>query len=72
MPNSKQMNNITFDRIKYNSAIIKLIENYLSKYPDLRFNQLMYILNGTDDFFNEEPKQTYSRFYKKLNEENGQ
>ncbi len=55
------------DRKLYNNLIIEklfkiLIEN------DLRFNQLIYLINGTKDYFNEEPKETYKRICKLLND----
>lgn len=58
-------------RPEFNKKIIELLERVLvdGELTDcraLRFNQLMYILNGTEDFFNEEPTDTYRRFKKTL------
>jgi hypothetical protein len=32
----------------------------------MRFNQMMYIINETKDYFNEEPWDTYERLKKAL------
>lgn len=58
------------DKIKkrkiYNFKIIMLLIKQLFKEPHLRFNQLIFILNKTDDYFSEEPQETYNRFKKIL------
>lgn len=47
-----------------NELILQLISEYLrGKGRELRFNQLMYILNGTEDYFHEEPAETLARLY---------
>lgn len=52
-----------------NELILQLLDEYLrGAGRELRFNQLMYILNGTEDYFNEEPAETLARFSAKLNE----
>lgn len=56
--------NIVSERNHDNHECLEFISNELKKNPDLRFNQLMYILNGTDDWFNEEPSKTLSRWKK--------
>lgn len=57
------------ERIEYNNKIIELISNFLNNHNDIRFNQLMYILNNTVDYFNEEPQITYKRFLDTLQNE---
>ena len=57
------------ERKEYNNKIIELISNFLDTHNDIRFNQLMYILNNTVDYFNEEPKITYKRFLNTLQNE---
>lgn len=55
-------------RCQDNELILQLISEYLrGKGRELRFNQLMYILNGTEDYFHEEPAETLARFLTKLN-----
>lgn len=53
-------------RVLYNSMILNKLYDILDKNPDLRFNQLMYIINSTDDYFNEEPWATYKRISEKF------
>ncbi len=60
------MTELDLNRQIYNQKILDLITNYLSKYPCIRFNQLMYIINETNDYFNEEPWDTYERLKKAL------
>jgi hypothetical protein len=48
------MTELDINRQIYNQKILDLITKYLSKYPCIRFNQLMYIINETNDYFNEE------------------
>lgn len=46
-----------------NELILQLLGEYLrGTGRELRFNQLMYILNGTEDYFYEEPEDTLARF----------
>lgn len=60
------MTELDLNRQIYNQKILDLITKYLSKYPCIRFNQLIYIINGTKDYFNEEPWDTYERLKKAL------
>jgi hypothetical protein len=59
------MTEIDLNRQIYNQKILDLITNLLSKHPYIRFNQLMYIINETNDYFNEEPWDTYERIKNK-------
>lgn len=53
-------------REKYNEKILYELTNILNENPTLRFNQIMFILNETNDYFNEEPKKTYERLKQKF------
>lgn len=53
-------------REQHNSLILNKLHDILDKNPDLRFNQLMYIINDTNDYFNEEPWVTYKRISEKF------
>lgn len=65
--NTKQ---IMRQREKYNEKILYKLSQILNENPTLRFNQIMFILNETNDYFNEEPKITYERLKQKFNKEN--
>lgn len=61
--------NLDFDAKRHhdNELILQLLGEYLrGEGRGLRFNQLMYILNGTEDYFHEEPAETLARFRAKL------
>lgn len=46
-----------------NELILQLLGEYLrGEGRELRFNQLMYLLNGREDYFYEEPAETLVRF----------
>lgn len=46
-----------------NEQILQLLSEYLrGEGRELRFNQLMFILNQTQDYFYEEPEETLRRF----------
>ena len=60
------MTELDVNRQIYNQKILDLITRFLSNHPYLRFNQLMYVINETNDYFNEEPWDTYERIKKKL------
>lgn len=49
-------------RLSKNFEIINLLSEYLMKYPDLRFSQLMWCLDQGEDHFNEEPEETLKRY----------
>lgn len=57
--------NLDFDekRCHDNELVLQLLGEYLKgEGRGLRFNQLMYLLNGTEDYFHEEPAETLVRF----------
>lgn len=57
--------NLDFDekRRHDNELIMQLLGAHLqSEGQELRFNQLMYILNSTEDYFHEEPAETLARY----------
>ena len=64
------------NRQKDNKAIIEIINDYVEKYPELRFGQILYVLgmirqdeNGNcnlSDIFNEEPIDTLIRIENSL------
>ena len=60
------MTELDFKRQLYNKKILDLITKFLSDHPYLRFNQLIYIINETNDYFNEEPQVTLQRIKEKL------
>lgn len=65
----RQNQDFATKRFLDNELILQLLDEYLrGAGRELRFNQLMYILNGTEDYFNEEPAETLARFSAKLNE----
>lgn len=50
-------------RQRYNEQVLQLLSEYLrGEGRELRFNQLMFILNQTQDYFYEEPEETLRRF----------
>lgn len=51
-------------RKEYNKKLLSLIEKILNKFPNFRFEQLIYILDGTKDHFYEEPDATLKRWTK--------
>ena len=58
-------NKLKDNRKKYNQEIIDILSKELES-GDLRFNQLIYIINETNDYFNEEPQITLQRIKEKL------
>ena len=58
-------NKLKENRKKYNQEIIDILSKELES-GDLRFNQLIYIINETNDYFNEEPHITLKRIKEKL------
>ena len=58
-------NKLKENRKKYNQEIIDILSKELES-GDLRFNQLIYIINETNDYFNEEPQVTLQRIKEKL------
>jgi hypothetical protein len=59
-------NKLKENRSINNKLILDILYNQLES-GDLRFNQLMYIINETNDYFNEEPHITLKRIKEKLN-----
>lgn len=59
-------NKLKENRSINNKLILDILHNQLES-GDLRFNQLMYIINETNDYFNEEPHITLKRIKEKLN-----
>lgn len=53
-------------RDDYNRRILDTISKILDKCPELRFNQIMYIINEQRDYFNEEPWITLDRINEKF------
>lgn len=60
------MTELDLNRQIYNQKILDYITEFLGRHPYIRFNQLMYVINGTDDFYAEEPWDTYKRIKNKL------
>lgn len=62
------------NRQNSNEAIIKILADTVKKYPDLRFGQILYILDiirqdksgNIIDIFSEEPDDTLRRIKRKL------
>ena len=54
------------NRQKINKKILKNLQKYINKYPQIRFGQALYALNIIDkeDIFNEEPEAIYKRMRK--------
>lgn len=59
-------NKLKENRSINNKLILDILHNQLES-GDLRFNQLIYIINETNDYFNEEPHITLKRIKEKLN-----
>lgn len=49
-------------RLKLNLEIIEYLKGILTKYPELRFTQLLWILEEGKDHFFEEPEDTLKRY----------
>lgn len=54
-------------RLDYNIRICELLKEFLMKNTNIRFNQIIEILNGGEDRFDEEPEVTFKRFTDVLN-----
>ena len=54
-------------RQEYNQLIIDYI-NFKLNDSQIRFNQLMYIINETKDYFYEEPWETWERIKRKFDD----
>ena len=53
------------DRQLYNRVILKLLSNYVEKYPDIRFGQMLCNL-GIKTYFDEESRETYLNLSKTI------
>lgn len=65
------ISNTLKNRKKYNQKILTILEREVEENPQLRFIQILHILgiiDGTDKFY-EEPKLTYEKIKKEINEE---
>ena len=56
---------LTLNRQIYNQKILDLISETLVKHPDTRFGQCVYLYKN-NDYFHEEPWDTYERLKKAL------
>lgn len=56
----------TANRQVYNRAILKLLSNYVEKYPDIRFGQMLYNL-GVNPHFDQESRETYWNLNETIN-----
>lgn len=54
------------NRQLYNRAILKILSDYIEKYPDIRFGQMLYNL-GVNPHFNEESRETYCNLNETIN-----
>ena len=54
------------NRQVYNRAILKILSNYVEKYPDIRFGQMLCNL-GIGPVFNEESRETYCNLNETIN-----
>ena len=62
--------NIVKSRYDYNRQIINLLSEYIEKYPEIRFGQLLVNLECVADLqmtFHEEPKDMLERMQNSLN-----
>ena len=53
-------------RLDYNLRVLELLRTILLRYPDLRFNQVIWSINNGEDCFNEEPEITLEKIKKYL------
>lgn len=60
------MTELDLRRQTYNQKILDYIMGIVNRHPYMRFNQIMYLINGTTDFYAEEPWDTYERLKKIL------
>lgn len=60
------MTELDLCRQTYNQKILDHITGIVNRHPYMRFNQIMYLINGTTDFYGEEPWDTYERVKKIL------
>lgn len=53
-------------RLDYNLRVLELLRTIFLRYPDLRFNQVIWSINNGEDCFNEEPEITLEKIKKYL------
>ena len=58
----------TANRQVYNRAILKILSNYVEKYPDIRFGQMLCNL-GIGPVFNEESQEIYLKLNETINKQ---
>lgn len=58
----------TTNRQLYNRAILKLLSNYVEKYPDIRFGQMLCNL-GVNPHFDQESREIYCNLNKIINKQ---
>lgn len=56
------------NRQLYNRAILAILSNYVEKYPDIRFGQMLFNL-GVKPHFNQESKETYCNLNETINKQ---
>ena len=56
----------TANRQLYNRAILAILSNYVEKYPDIRFGQMLFNLD-IKPHFDEESKETYCNLNETIN-----
>ena len=65
MKTRQDLNDDIRNRQKYNICILKLVADMVKQYPDLRFHQILQILEietpDDEDLFNEESKVTFEK-----------
>ena len=54
------------NRQLYNRAILTILSNYVEKYPDIRFGQMLFNLD-IKPHFDEESKETYCNLNETIN-----
>ena len=53
-------------RLDYNLRVLESLRTIFLRYPDLRFNQVIWSINNGEDCFNEEPEITLEKIKKYL------
>lgn len=64
--NLKELKEKAKERQEYNIKCINLIRDFALKFPELRFGQILHILDLDKDWFNEESVDTYKKIKGKL------